>query len=114
MRKTQRKTTTYGKDEFITYINKHTTPTDTYKIHKDIPVPTTIRDSARFPLMELTPAKMKKNVLVGPCFNVPMKEERAIRNAISRKHKITDYKFLTRKVIGKGKAGQLIRVWRVS
>ena len=110
----KRTTKSYEKSDFAEYINKHTLKNTTnYKVQKETPIPNMQASTERFPFEELTPVKMKKNILTGPCFNVPMKEEKAVRNAISRRHRANKGQFITRRVHAKGKAGSLIRVWRI-
>ncbi len=106
-------TKSYAKSDFAEYMNRHTVSRTQYKVQKETPIPNMQTSTERFPFEELTPVKMKKNTLIGPCFNVPMKEEKAVRNAISRRHRKNNGQFITRRVHTKGKAGDLIRVWRI-
>ena len=112
MRKTQ--TTAYTKKDFEAYMNGNTiTPTNTaYTIEHNVPIPSGGRIT-EFPLLQLKPSVMHKGHLRGDAFTVPISKAKSIRNAVTRAHKRTDFRFVTRTVKGRGKAGKIIRVWRI-
>ena len=111
-----RKTTVkkYTKTDFERFMNSNQNHTETktiakengYKIEKNVPVPE-FRKVSRYPLLHLE---------VGDSFTAPVSEVKMVRSAITRTHRITNkaYKFITRTVHGRGRAGKLLRVWRVA
>tara|TARA_R110002051_G_scaffold210734_1_gene276180 strand:+ start:97 stop:507 length:411 start_codon:yes stop_codon:yes gene_type:complete len=111
-----RKTTVkkYSKTDFERFMNSGQNHTETktiakengYKIEKNVPVPE-FRKVSRYPLLHLE---------VGDSFTAPVSEVKMVRSAITRTHRITNkaYKFITRTVHGRGRAGKLLRVWRVA
>ena len=109
-----RKTTVkkYSKTDFERFMNsqprvetKTIAKENGYKIEKDIPIPE-YRKVSRYPLLHME---------VGDSFTAPISEVKQVRSAITRTHRITNkaYKFITRTVHGRGRAGKLLRVWRV-
>jgi hypothetical protein len=110
-----RKTTVkkYSKNDFERFMNsqprvetKIITKENGYKIEKNVPIPVFTKVS-RYPLL---------NMDVGDSFTVPVSEVKQIRSAITRTHRLTHktYKFLTRTIHGTGRAGKLLRVWRIT
>ena len=75
-----------------------------YKIENNIPIPKHQRQH-KYPLFEL---------LVGDSFVVPMSEANYVRAAIGRAHRTNKaFRFITRTVVGRGRAGKQVRVWRI-
>jgi hypothetical protein len=84
---------------------KSTTDTVDYHIEKGVPVPQ-FHNLSEFPLLDME---------VGDSFVAPLSKIKALRNAITRIHKRNDtLRFITRTVNGRGRAGRITRVWRVS
>ena len=76
-----------------------------YDIEKGVPIPEYFRVS-EFPLLDME---------VGDSFVAPLHKIKALRNAINRIHKRNEtFKFITRTVTGRGRAGKQTRVWRVA
>ena len=84
---------------------KSTTDAVDYHIEKGVPVPQ-FHNLSEFPLLDME---------VGDSFVAPLSKIKALRNAITRIHKRNDtLRFITRTVNGRGRAGRITRVWRVS
>ena len=82
---------------------QHTTDTD-FHIEKGVPIPE-FHGLSKFPLL---------NMEIGDSFVAPLSDKKALQNAITRIHKRNrTFKFITRTVNGRGRAGRQTRVWRV-
>ena len=86
-------------------VTKNIEHTRSYKIEKDIPIP---RRAAlcKYPLYDME---------IGDSFVIPLSEKAPLRNALYRAHKSgRGFRFITRTVNGRGRAGKQVRVWRIS
>ena len=88
-------------DKDIETVKTHTA----YKIEKNIPIPTTSMPM-KYPLLEME---------IGDSFAAAYSERVYIRSAIARTQKLTnkEYRFCTRTIVGRGRAGKQVRVWRI-
>tara|TARA_R110002020_G_scaffold23434_1_gene77905 strand:- start:1065 stop:1409 length:345 start_codon:yes stop_codon:yes gene_type:complete len=83
---------------------KKTVTTTMHTIEKNIPIPNHIMQ--KYPLHDLE---------IGDSFVVPMAESKNVRSAIGRIHsKNENLRFVTRTVIGRGRAGKQMRIWRTA
>ena len=82
---------------------QHTTNT-IFHIEKGVPIPE-YHGTSKFPLLDME---------VGDSFVAPLSDRKALQNAITRIHKKNrTFKFITRTVNGRGRAGRQVRIWRV-
>ena len=82
----------------------HKTNDTTFHIEKGVPVPE-YHGISKFPLLDME---------IGDSFVAPLSDKKALQNAITRIHKRNrTFKFITRTVNGRGRAGRQTRVWRV-
>ena len=82
----------------------HKTNDTTFHIEKGVPVPE-YHGISKFPLLDMA---------IGDSFVAPLSDKKALQNAITRIHKRNrTFKFITRTVNGRGRAGRQTRVWRV-
>lgn len=80
------------------------TTTTMHTIEKNIPIPNHIMQ--KYPLHDLE---------IGDSFVVPMAQSKNVRSAIGRIHsKDENLRFVTRTVIGRGRAGKQMRIWRTA
>ena len=83
----------------------HKTNDTTFHIEKGVPVPE-YHGISKFPLLDMA---------IGDSFVAPLSDKKALQNAITRIHKRNrTFKFITRTVNGRGRAGRQTRIWRVA